>query len=301
MNLKLPNWLRTVLRRSFLIAPIYILGRFRICREMYSNLEGLRQRFDPIHRKTNREGKKALRPRNETIFQNVSTDRSVEELRQDGISIGFDLPPNLVEEISELAWHLPLQNRQGVRTFLRSDVSNDGRLADGEMVSLGMAYRQNKISLLNHECVAKIVFDPMVLEVVSRYLRYWPNRLSDLELYWSFVSKLSRDEQISQGNAIDLHFDLHGFNFVMAAFYLTDTDRQSGAHVMFKESHKKKTLRMLFSESQTADSLRKKYGVDNEMVIEGKAGLGFIVDNSCYHCALTPETSNRLLLRVVYT
>lgn len=300
-KVKLSIWINTILRRAFKIGPMFVLARFRTCRVAYSHAQSLRQSAGPFRRKWDRERETIFRPRRESIFHGFDANRSVEELRKDGISLDLNLPPDLVAEIHGLACRLPLQNSVRSRPFLKSEVAEGGRLIDGQMVSLGTAYKRRKGELLKHECVSQIVNDPVLLEIVSRYLGYWPKRLSDLELYWSFATKLSFEEQMRQGNAIDYHYDLHGFNFVMVAFYLTDTDRTSGAHMMFKKSHKKKTLPMLFSYSQPADVLRRHYGSENETMIEGKAGRGFVMDNSTYHRATTPETADRLLLRLVYT
>lgn len=298
---KLAIWVNTIQRRVFGIGPMFVLARFRTCRVAYSHIQRLRQSGGPFRRKWERERESSLRPRHETIFHGINADCCVEELRKDGISTGLDLPSHLVEEIYSLACRLPLQNSVRSRPFLKSEVSEGGRLAGGEMVSLGTAYKHRKGRLLEHECVSQIVHDPLLLEIVSRYLRYWPDRLSDVELYWSFATDLSPEEQMRQGNAIDYHFDLHGFNFLMVAFYITDTDMKSGAHVMFKNSHIKKTLSMLFSYSQPVETLKRHYGSENETMIEGKAGSGFIMDNSTYHRATTPEAADRLLLRLVYT
>ena len=298
---KLSILMNTVYRRAFKIGPMFVLARFRACRVAYSYAQRLRQSAGPFRRKWDRERESFFRPRRESIFHGLDADRSVEELRQDSITLGLNLPPDLVAEIHSLACRLPLQNSVRSRPFLKSEVGEGGRLIDGQMVSLGSAYKTRKLKLLKHECVSQIVHDPILLDIVSRYLGYWPKRLSDVELYWSFATNLSFEEQMKQGNAIDYHFDLHGFNFVMVAFYLTDTDRKSGAHVMFKKSHKRKTLPMLFSYSQPVDVLSHHYGSENETMIEGKAGTGFVMDNSCYHRATTPETADRLLLRLVYT
>jgi hypothetical protein len=298
---KLAILINTIQRRAFGIGPMFVLARFRTCRVAYSHTQRLRQSGSPFHRKWDRERESSLRPRDETIFHGINADRSVEELRKEGISIGLNLPPQLAEEIYGLACRLPLQNSVQSRPFLKSEVSEGGRLVGGELVSLGTAYKRRKGRLLEHECVSKIANDPLLLEIVSRYLGYWPSRLSDIELYWSFATKLSTEEQMRQGNAIDYHFDIHGFNFIMVAFYITDTDIRSGAHVMFKNSHEKKTLPMLFSYSQSVDTLKRYYGSENETMIEGKAGSGFVMDNSCYHRATTPEAADRLLLRLVYT
>lgn len=300
-KVKLAILVNTILRRAIEIGPLFVLGRFRVCRDAYSRIEHFRQSVAPSYKKKVREESRNLQPRDKSIFNGFDADRSVQDLRKDGVSIGLHLPAQTVDEIYELASRLPLQNSTRKRPFLKSEVSEGGRLPSGEMVTIGSAYKKRKGALLEHECVAQIVYDPLLLEIASRYLGYWPNRLSDLELYWSFATQQTPEEQMAQGNAIDYHFDLHGFNFMMVAFYLTDTDRNSGAHVMFKQSHGKKTWPMIFSYSQPAETLREFYGSDKETMIEGEAGSGFMLDNSTYHRASTPEASDRLLLRLVYT
>jgi hypothetical protein len=298
---KLAIWMSTILRRTLKIGPMFVLARFRTSRDVYSQVQRLRQSVSIFSWKWDRERESSLMPRRETIFHGISADRSVKELQKDGVSVGFNLPSLLVEDVYKLACRLPLQNSVRSRPFLKSEVAEGGRLLSGDMVTLGTAYKRRKGRLLEHECVSQIAHDPLILEIVSRYLGYWPKRLSDVELYWSFATTLSPDEQMRQGNAIDYHFDLHGFNFVMVAFYITDSYKDSGAHVMFKTSHKKKTLPMIFSYSQHVDTLRRYYGSENETMIEGPAGTGFVMDNSTYHRATTPEAADRLLLRLVYT
>lgn len=300
-KVKLSILINTLFRRAFKIGPMFALARFRTCRIAFSHAQRFRQSDAFPGRKWDRARDTFLQPRSETIFPGVDPGRSVAELRSQAVSLGLDLPKRTVDEIYSLACQLPLQNSVRSRPFLKSEVGEGGRLRNGEMVTLGTAYKHRKGRLLNHECVAQVVHDPVLLEIASGYLGYWPRRLSDLELYWSFATRLSPEEQMKQGNAIDYHFDLHGYNFIMFAFYLTDTDRTSGAHIMFKDSHKKKTLPMLFSYSQPVEALSRFYGGEKETMIEGKAGTGFVMDNSCYHRATTPESADRLLLRLVYT
>jgi len=115
-----------------------------------------------------------------------------------------------------------------------------------------------------------------------------------------FASDFSDEERRRlEHYVIDYHYDVSGFNFVYASFYITDTDRQSGAHVMMKRSHNKKPLRMLLgSASASQEAVRQRYGLDNEITIEGPAGTGFVQDTSCYHRATPPTHRDRLMLAV---
>jgi hypothetical protein len=68
---------------------------------------------------------------------------------------------------------------------------------------------------------------------------------------------------------------------------------------MMKRSHKKKPLRMLLgSAAASEDAVRKQYGIENEITIEGPAGTGFVQDTSCYHRATPPTAGDRLMLAV---
>ncbi len=119
-------------------------------------------------------------------------------------------------------------------------------------------------------------------------------------LHWSFASDMSDEERRQlQHVVIDYHYDVGGYNFAYASFYITDCDRNSGAHVMMKRSHNRKPLRMLMGSAHASEaSVRKLYGIENEITIEGPAGTGFIQDTSCYHRASPPTQGDRLMLAV---
>jgi hypothetical protein len=119
-------------------------------------------------------------------------------------------------------------------------------------------------------------------------------------LDWSFASDFTDEERRRlRHHVIDYHYDVGGFNFVYASFYITDTDRNSGAHVMMKRSHDKKPLRMLLGSAVASQAaVRQQYGIENEIMIEGPAGTGFVQDTSCFHRATPPTQRDRLMLAV---
>jgi ectoine hydroxylase-related dioxygenase (phytanoyl-CoA dioxygenase family) len=89
---------------------------------------------------------------------------------------------------------------------------------------------------------------------------------------------------------------------VYVYFYLSDTDRHSGAHVVVAGSHKAKPLRMkLGSTRQPEHAVLRRYGADKVVVLEGAAGFGFLEVPSCFHKVLPPRTSSRLLLQLRYS
>ena len=126
-----------------------------------------------------------------------------------------------------------------------------------------------------------------------------PRRIMTI-LDWSFGSDYTDEERRKlKHHVIDYHYDVGGYNFVYASFYITDCDRNSGAHVMMKRSHNRKPLRMLLgSPVASQDAVRARYGIENEITIEGPAGTDFVQDTSCYHRASPPRQSDRLMLAV---
>jgi hypothetical protein len=142
-----------------------------------------------------------------------------------------------------------------------------------------------------------VIEDPVLRAIVHCYLGHEPRRMLPL-LSWSFASSMPDDERRRlRHHVIDYHYDVEGFNFVYASFYITDCDRYSGAHVMRKRSHNRKPLRMLLGSVTASEaSVHAEYGRENELVIEGPAGTGFVQDTSCYHRASSPTRGDRLML-----
>ena len=139
----------------------------------------------------------------------------------------------------------------------------------------------------------------MLRAIVRGYLGHEPRTIVPL-LSWSFASSMADDERRRlRHHVIDYHYDVEGYNFVYASFYITDCDRLSGAHVMMRRSHKRKPLRMLLGSAQASEeSVYREFGRENELIIEGPAGTGFVQDTSCYHRASPPSRGDRLMLAI---
>lgn len=68
---------------------------------------------------------------------------------------------------------------------------------------------------------------------------------------------------------------------------------------MMKRSHNRKPLRMLLGSASASEaSVGKQFGIENQVMIEGEAGTGFVQDTSCYHRATPPAQRDRLMLAV---
>ncbi|AWK86485.1 hypothetical protein [Azospirillum thermophilum] len=266
----------------------YALGRFESVRRGFSALRRLRSARSraPLGPPV------PLPPLPTSLFGGTTATRALDDLRRDSIAFGFDLPAPLVADLVEFAEHSPLRARGGEHLFFRSQVQ-DGRLPDGRPVVIASVPDP-----LENAAVRRICRDPLLLESCTAFLGYQPRKIIP-RLFWSFVTSASDDERRRLGQTIDWHFDVHDLNFCSAQFYLTDVAAGTGAHALVRGSHRGKSLRMLLGSANASDAeVFARYSRDRILVVEGKAGTGFIEDTSCYHKALAPADRDRLMLQL---
>lgn len=266
----------------------YMLGRFRSVRAVYG---GYRRVLDAFPR----DAIIAVPSEQPTLFGGTDIPRVVDSISKEAVFIGLNLPADIVARIKAFALSEPLHaiyDPQGP-TFAYSDVTN-GITADGRRMPIGGVRDP-----IRCPAVRAVVEDPVLRAIVRRYLGHAPRKIVTI-LDWSFASAMTDEERRRlKHHVIDYHYDVGGFNFVYASFYITDTDRYSGAHVMMKKSHKRKPLRMLLGSAVASqDAVRAQFGAENEITIEGPAGTGFVQDTSCYHRASPPTRGDRLMLAI---
>jgi hypothetical protein len=268
----------------------YVLGRFKTVRVSYSGLQRLRRVVGLVPRTET-----ARRP---TLFPNTDIDQVIQTIRKEAVFIGLNLPAETISEIDAFGRSEPLHARNDPDgpTFHYSDVVR-GQAADGRPMPLGGVREPVRCP-----AVKQVAEDPVLRAIVRKYLGYEPSRVLTL-LDWSFASDFTDEERRRlKHHVIDYHYDVGGFNFVYASFYIRDTDRHSGAHVMMKKSHNRKPLRMLLGSTVASEAaVRQQFGPENEITIEGPAGTGFVQDTSCYHRATPPTRGDRLMLVVRFS
>lgn len=262
----------------------YVLGRFKIVRTTYSGARKLAALGRPAASDA-RDGP--------TLFPDTDIPQIVQTIREEAVFIGLQLPPSVVAEIEAFARSEPLHAIYDPNgpTFKYSDVVQ-GKCVDGRTMPVGGITDPARCP-----AVEKVSNDPVLRAIVRQYLGHEPRQLMAI-LHWSFGSDIADEERRKlKHHVIDYHYDVGGYNFVYASFYITNTDRYSGAHVMMKRSHNRKPLRMLLGSARASEAdVRRQYGIENEVVIEGPAGLGFVQDTSCYHRASPPTRGDRLML-----
>ena len=271
-----------VRREGWALMP-YALGRFHTVRTLYSAQASVLRKKQP-------------QDTAQTLFPDVPIDKAVRSIRETAVYTPVTLPPDVVAELRHIAETADLEaiSKSGKQLFHYSDVK-DAHLPNGELVLMGRVAEATKFPIAN-----RIAADPVALSVMAGYLGYTPTRW-DINLFWSFASDAALEARKIATQTTEFHFDVHSYNFAYAAYYLLDTDRTNGAHVMITHSHKDKPTSWLFgSANQKDDVVYAHYPKDRVLIIEGKAGTGFWQDSSCYHKALPPEKSERLLFQVRY-
>lgn len=264
----------------------YALGRFKVVRYLYSKYRMFIQLLFPL---------KDYRLNKNSIFQEVEVVEVLKELEDNAVFIGIKIPKDVIEEIKEFALNTELTQEDGLANFFYNDVKN-GYLEHGRPIPQAIA-----IKPLECNGIQKIINDPILIEIIKSYLNYYPTKIEAI-LKWSFVLNLPNKIRQRMHQTVSYHFDVYGFNFVYANFYLVKTDINSGAHVMIKKSHNKKSRQMLFDSAvQPEDILVDYYGKENILVIEGEEGYGFIQDASCYHKASVPINGERLMLQIKFS
>ena len=234
-----------------------------------------------------------------SIFDEAVADALFEDLRRTGLGLGLRLPRALVEEMQDFAAKTPCTraslNDEPDKSFLIGNVEN-GRLPDGRPVLVA-----NVGDPLHCDTVLTIMKDPMLIDIVRRYTGYWPTSIA-CRLYWT----LSAAEDVQRElraiyQSFFYHYDVAGYSFNYAYFYLSDVDRESGAHAVIAYSHTKLPFSMLLSSRYRSDEeVLGYFGEGSETFVDGTAGYGFVEDASCFHKALRPRQADRLMLQIRY-
>jgi hypothetical protein len=276
-------------REGWSLLP-YTFGRFRTVRVLYSLKRRAFSRYAPLDTTG-------------TLFPDVNVAQAINRIRQQSAYLPVHLPLAVVAELKRVALEQELNARDSDGSFsLRYQDVKNGRLANGRrviMASVPDAIVEPRPNFA-FPIMQRVAADPVVLNVMAGYLGYMPKNWN-IRLYWSFATGATIAERLNSGQTSEFHFDIHSYNFAYAAYYLLDTDRTNGAHVMVAGSHKNKPISWLFGEaSQRDETVRAHYPEDQVLVIEGPAGTGFWQDSSCYHKALPPQNGDRLLFQVRY-
>jgi hypothetical protein len=265
-------------------------GRFRTVRRAYSVLRRYQQGDKSQYRDR-------LRPFTESLFPALHVNRCVKNLTHEAYSSGFQLSPAMTAEIYNFA-RKSYCTEPGTQKAFQIDDVQDGRLTqDGGRE----VYRALVANPLHCTAIQKLVHDPLLLEIVHRYLHYWPDRITT-HLTWSIASNRPVEVVRKHYPPTNFHYDIAGHNFMTVYFYITPVQTvEDGAHIMILRSHGSKPFMLLGSGRHSDATIHAHYGLQNAIPILGGAGFGFVQDPSCIHRVEAPRSSHRLLFQIRYS
>ena len=270
---------------------LYIFGRFKLIRFMYKNFNIIKKKFISKHIEPSNNNYTNFDMNNQTI---------INKLKKEGFYEGLKLNNNILNDLMNLSnkselISTPNKTTKSQKKFSNfQDVNNFNEGNDKPCCLLNLANPDlNKLT-------DEISRDKILLDIVGSYLGNI-NKINT-KVQWSPVCNASDEWREHNEQTVTFHYDVHDLNFVYIFFYLTECDRNSGAHELIRGSHlnKKFFKHLIGSAKQKKEELEKDYSINDFIVIEGSAGHGFIEDTSCYHRALKPVNKPRLSLQFRY-
>ncbi|WP_222425203.1 hypothetical protein [Planktothrix tepida] len=268
---------------------LYGISRFLWMRQIYSQIQKVKQHFQNF-----------LSPQVYDInsfswFSGFDIETCLAEIRETAVSLNLQLPLEIVKEIFDYACQTSCTEPKYPHRFWIDQV-HQGSLPDGHSVVRALVDEPS-----NCPAIKQLIHDPILLEIVHRYLQYRPNRIT-AHLTWSIASNLPETEIQKIYPPTYYHYDIAGYNFMTVYFYITAVqDEYSGPHIMIEKSHLHKPLALLFSGRHPDDLVYRYYSRQQERIILGNAGFGFIQDPSCIHKIKPPVNNHRLLLQLRYS
>lgn len=281
--------------------PDYVLGRLATVRDAYSTIHAVKDAIAgaaslKIHDLYGETMAALDIAPSGYLRQETSAVGQVDDMRKRSFSLGPYLNADAVSLIQEAAHSLPLELRgagkaKTCRTYAEFSASPELR----DWTAIATVIDSSTLPVIR-----ALAGDPAVYETARRFLGYRPRQVSTW-LFWSLANRLSEDQRRGAYQTIDFHYDIDGYNFMYANFYLLETGPSNGAHVLIEGTSRRKRLRDLVGSARLSDSeARQAYGQGRERLMAGPAGFGFVEDASCYHKALPPQDSDRLMLQLRY-
>jgi hypothetical protein len=297
--------LQSVRNAKYRLHPKNITGRFYFARKCYALLKRSAQRIRPqrfmaigdIYSGDVASVKIPWSSGKPVLFKESPTS-IVKQVRSQAYSLGLGLSATTVQEVTNLSLTgichlsngLPAPGAAHV-----PDLREHSRTNGLPLPALAMIEKA-----WQNETIKSIALDENLLEVVQECLGYHPSIVRTF-LFWSFCTSLDENARQAQQPAIKFHYDQHGYSFLFVNFYISKVNRETGAHVLVAQSHRRKSFGHVLGANRRSDrAILDYYGPENIHVIEGDCGTGFVEDATCFHKTLIPVVADRLMLQLRY-
>lgn len=158
--------------------------------------------------------------------------------------------------------------------------------------------RQTKLKyfdadLANCQEIVEVANAPEIISLVSAYLGGKPT-ISLMSAWWTKAG----DGPAEFFYDDNFHRDVADYKFLKLFVYLTDVTADNGAHCFIKRSHlsKKCTQRRMY----LTDEIDKNFDKNDQLVLTGKSGCGFLEDTWGLHRSMPCTSGERLVLHILY-
>lgn len=216
----------------------------------------------------------------------VEADKAIEALKQEGCHV---LPRSLsceeLEEIRAFAFQTPAYSAHlDERILIREDniPTERGR------------YYWPMHALAQVPAVRRLIEDSALHQIAQQYLGARPI-LSHVTLWLDPAYQGDFDPHV-------YHYDNDGPAFLKFFFYITDVEKDTGAHRYIRGTHnhvKPEPYRL--SRRYDEDGLLRYFGKDKEVVFEAPAGTIIAEDTAGFHRGSTVKRGYRLLMQFQYS
>jgi hypothetical protein len=133
-----------------------------------------------------------------------------------------------------------------------------------------------------------------ILSLVSAYLGCKPT-IANMAAWWTKAGEVPSDKFYDDM----FHRDVDDYKFIKLFVYLNDVSVENGAHCFVKGSHMSSecTQRRTFSDEEVT----RHFGKENQLILTGKRGRGFLEDTWGLHRSMPCEKGERLVLHFLYS
>ncbi len=231
----------------------------------------------------------------DSVFENLETDKVVETLKKDGLYLGILIPQYLLQEILDFSKTATYLGNGESQFYFSLDDKEKKEIKYGKNFRIGYNFEAGSLC----PAVKRLETDPKLWEIASKYFESKPILVGS-QIWWTFVNGADAEGR-AQG-FYRFHYDLEDYACLKFMFYLTDVDLYSGPHLCVRGSHKKKKLSHQFSFIRETDDqdIMEYYGEEKVVTICEEAGFGFAEDPFCFHKGVLPVNRNRLLLEIKF-
>jgi hypothetical protein len=232
----------------------------------------------------------------ESIFEKLDVETVVQALQKDGLYLGIQLPPTIIEEIVAFTMRKPCYANLNPQLMFHIDSKE---LWQEEYSSFFIV--SDYVDPERHcYAIEKITQDPKLLKIAATYFNAKPV-FTGSRLWWSFATNANFQERLNFAQEL-FHYDPIDYRSLKFFFYLTEVDVSTGPHVCVRGSHKNKkiTHQLTFFIGRSDHDISQYYQQKDILTICGNVGFGFAEDPFCFHKGTPPQQRDRLMLQIEY-